>query len=182
LSLVNFFRYEESWYRKEEKAAMQRHDKFFIIIIIGVVLLIVVALVIMFTSDAAEYVDDSSPEGVAQNFLLALQKEDYSRAYSYLSKTIPDFPNTLSQFKTSIGEQEFTVERRKALVFSVESVELVGSTRAEVTFTEIRSSGSGLLSGDQSFGYFSITLLKENDQWKVKECSNYLFFSWKWRL
>ena len=150
------------------------------IIVGGVGLLIVIALVIMFTSKASEYVDDSSPEGVAQNFLLALQKEDYTRAYSYLSRTIPDFPGTLSQFKSSIGENEYTVKRRKAFVFSVESVEMVGSTRAEVSFTEIRSSGSGLLSGDQSFGHFSITLLKENEQWKIKECSNYLFFSWKW--
>jgi len=159
---------------------MQRHDKFFIIIIIGVVLLVIVALVVMLTSGASDYKDDSTPEGVAQNYLLAIQKQEYNRAYSYLSRTIPNFPGTLEKFKSDLGDWDYSVRRRRELVFSVDSIEQMGSDW-EVTVTGIRSSGDSLLGGDQSFNKFTVTLVKENELWKIKDCSNYLFFDFWWR-
>lgn len=158
---------------------MQKHDRFFIIIVAGVVVLIVVALVIMFTSNASEYKDDSTPEGAAQNYLLAIQKEDYIRAYNYLSSQISEYPTTLNEFISQLGDRGYSVNSRKEIVFSVESVEEAGS-EWEVTFTGIRSSGDSLLGGDQFFNRFTVTVVKESEQWKVKDCSYYLFFSFWW--
>jgi len=60
----------------------------FLIVILGVIgLLVVVALVLFFARQEPQtYMAEDVPEGVVHNYILALQKEDFKRAYGYLQE------------------------------------------------------------------------------------------------
>jgi hypothetical protein len=63
-----------------------KQDRFLIGILIGIAVLVVAALVLFFTRNgSAEYVPDDTIEGVLHNYVLAVQKQDYEKAYSYLA-------------------------------------------------------------------------------------------------
>lgn len=64
-----------------------KQDRFLIGILVGIGVLVVVALALFFTRrDQQEYVADDTPEGVVHNYALAVFREDYERAYSYLAE------------------------------------------------------------------------------------------------
>lgn len=65
---------------------MKNTDKMLIAIVIGIVLLVVIALAITLTRPEPTYQAEDNPEGITHNYLLALQKKDYERAYVLLSK------------------------------------------------------------------------------------------------
>jgi hypothetical protein len=63
-------------------------DRFLTGILIGIGVLVVLALILFFIRQgSSQYVDESTPAGVLQNYFLALQKQDYQRAYNYLADT-----------------------------------------------------------------------------------------------
>ncbi len=64
-----------------------KQDRFLIAILAGIGLLVVAAFVLFFVRQSnLNYVDDSTPEGVVQNYVLALHKGDYEKAYAYLAE------------------------------------------------------------------------------------------------
>ena len=64
-----------------------KQDRFLIAILAGIGLLVVAAFVLFFVRQSnLNYVSDDTPEGVVQNFVLALHKGDYEKAYAYLAK------------------------------------------------------------------------------------------------
>ena len=158
---------------------MKKTDLFFVGIIAGIILLIAVSLVVMFTSDASEYKDESTPDSTALNYLLAVQNEDYSRAYSYLSKTIDDYPVNVKAFETQIS-QFYYVGARTEYVFSIESIDQTGST-ADIMLTSMRFSGDALFGGRQYTDRFEMTLIREAGGWKITSCSSYAFCTGQWR-
>lgn len=77
-----------------------KQDRFLTGILIGIAALILLALVVFFLrKDDLVYVDESTPQGVAQNYIVAVQKRDYEKAYAYLA----DLENkpTYEQFRES---------------------------------------------------------------------------------
>lgn len=78
-----------------------KQDKFLTGILIGIGALIVLALVLFFLrkDGQSEYIADSTPEGVAHNYALAVLNKDYQKAYGYLA----DLENkpTYEQFRQS---------------------------------------------------------------------------------
>jgi len=71
-----------------------KNDKFLIFIIIGIVGLVVAALVIVLNRAKSEtYIADDSPDGVVHNYFLAVQQEDYNKAYGYLSDDLKNKPD-----------------------------------------------------------------------------------------
>jgi hypothetical protein len=63
-----------------------RNDRVLFGILIGIGVLVMVALVLFFIRQGQiTYGDDSTPAGALQNYLLAIQKRDYERAYSYMA-------------------------------------------------------------------------------------------------
>ena len=62
-----------------------KQDRFLIAILAGIGLLVVLAVVLFFTRQEPQaYGPENTPEGVVRNYVLAIQKEDYDRAYSYI--------------------------------------------------------------------------------------------------
>ncbi len=71
-----------------------KSDKFLMGIVAGIVLLIVVAIIVVLTRGQWEdYVADDSPAGVVHNYFLAIQRQDYDKAYDYLSDEIKSKPD-----------------------------------------------------------------------------------------
>src|SRR5258706_11892863 len=77
-----------------------KQDRFLTGILIGIAVLVVVALVVFFIrKDNLVYVADDNPAGVVQNYVVALHKHDYEKAYGYLAN-LENKP-TLEQFQQS---------------------------------------------------------------------------------
>jgi hypothetical protein len=69
-------------------------DKFLISIVIGIVLLVVVAVVLVLARSRAEtYLPDDTPEGVAHNYFLAIQRQEFEKAYNYLADDLKSKPD-----------------------------------------------------------------------------------------
>jgi hypothetical protein len=64
-----------------------KQDKFLTGILIGIGVLIVLALGLFFTrkDGQREYIADTTPDGVAHNYVLAVLNKDYQKAYGYLA-------------------------------------------------------------------------------------------------
>ncbi|HUF39049.1 MAG TPA: hypothetical protein VMN57_11040 [Anaerolineales bacterium] len=63
-----------------------KNDRFLFGILIFIGVLVVTALVLFATGRSGQdYVADGSPEAAVHNYILALTREDYERAYGYLA-------------------------------------------------------------------------------------------------
>jgi hypothetical protein len=77
-----------------------KQDKFLTGILIGIGVLILLALVLFFTrQDKRDYVADTTPEGVVNNYVLAVLNKDYQKAYGYLADL--EHKPTYEQFRQS---------------------------------------------------------------------------------
>lgn len=76
------------------KTLLRTQDRFLLLILFAVGLLVIVALGLFLIRQGQQtYGEETSPAGVVRNYLLALQQQDYERAYSYLAPepAAPDF-------------------------------------------------------------------------------------------
>ncbi len=63
-----------------------KQDRFLTAILVGILLLVVLALALFFARRGAEtYQPEDTPQGVVHNYLLALSRGEYERAYGYLA-------------------------------------------------------------------------------------------------
>ena len=71
-----------------------KNDRFLIGIVIGILILVIVAIGVVLSRNQTEaYVADDTPAGVVHNYFLAVQRQDYDKAYSYLSGEIKAKPD-----------------------------------------------------------------------------------------
>ena len=87
---------------------MSQSNKLLVGIVVGMIVLIIVALVIAVNRPEPEFQIEDSPEGIAHNYLLALQQSDYARAYDYLSaniacRPVPERCQKDHPLKTALG-------------------------------------------------------------------------------
>ena len=79
-------------------------DRFLIAIVAGIALLVIVALVFGLRSPAeAEYSAGNEPQDIAYNYLLAIQREEYERAYGYVYSDLDGYPTDFNQFRTDVA-------------------------------------------------------------------------------
>jgi hypothetical protein len=79
-----------------------KNDKFLIGIVVSIILLVIVAvIVVLVRGQAEEYIADDTPAGVVHNYFLAIQRQDYDKAYSYLSDDLKSKPD-LDDFITDV--------------------------------------------------------------------------------
>jgi hypothetical protein len=153
-------------------------DKFLIGIVVGIVLLVVAAFVVTLTRPEPTYQAEDTPEGVARNYLLALQKEDYQRAYGYLSPTLKGYPVSVERFAEDVEDSSWLFRLDTDTTLAVESARVTGN-RTVVKVRESRFHGSGLFDSSQSTAIFEIKLQLEDGGWKIVDADYY--FAWRWR-
>jgi hypothetical protein len=149
-----------------------KQDRFLTGILIGIAVLIVLALVLFFVRKNNEtYVADTTPEGVVQNYIVAIHKGDYEKAYSYLADK--EYKPTLDQFQRdflsgNIYEQDAGIE--------------IGSTR--ITGNDAYVDTVILINpGDPFSSEFRNTetaaLVKQGEDWKLVQMP-YAFWLYDW--
>ena len=157
---------------------MKSTDKFLIGIVGGVILLIVVAFAVAFLRPKSTYLPDDTPEGVAHNYLFALQQKDYARAYGYLSLTISGYPKSAEVFADDVNDYSWYFGEASNTL-QVESSSITGD-RAVVSVRETVFHEGGLFNSNQYANTFEMTLQRDpkSGAWKIVESDSY--WAWCW--
>lgn len=157
---------------------MKSTDKFLIGIVVGIVLLVIAAFVVTLTRPEPTYQAEDTPEGVAHNYLLALQEEDYQRAYGYLSPTLKGYPVSAETFAADVEDFPWQFRMDTDTALAVESARVTGN-RAVVKVRESRFYGGVLFDSGQTTAVFEMELELEEGEWKIVDADYY--FAWCWR-
>ncbi len=136
-------------------------DRFLFGIFVGIGVLVLAALVLFFTRQSNDYGSESSPAGVLHNYILAIQKKDYQRAYRYLAAD--------SSLNFSLFQQSFMAYPSSALDNT--TVEIGTTTLDEQNQTALVQltllSSSPDLFGDFSRRTEVASLIFQDGSWKI---------------
>jgi hypothetical protein len=141
----------------------------FLLTIMGVIGVLIVAAIGLFfvRRNTQVYKPDDTPEGVVHNYLLALNQEDYEKAYIYIaaSDTKPEY----DEF-----EREMTQKRPPLLQTSIRilSTEIVG-TQATVNLSTT-SEETELFEQPRSY-YRQAKLILQDGVWKLAQMPYFLW-------
>ncbi len=150
-----------------------RQDRFLMGILIGIALLVVAALAVFFTrQNQGSYVSESTPDGVVHNYVLAVLRKDYQKAYSYLADL--DNKPTFSQFR-----QAFAVGRLipGQAGIKIGAVSVTGDD-ASVDVSMVYSPGDPFSSGYSNIG--TAQLVRQNGLWKISAMPTYKLWDYSW--
>jgi hypothetical protein len=163
-----------------KEASMKSTDKVLIGIVSGIILLVVVAFSVALLRPEPAYLPDDTPEGVAFNYLFALQQGDYERAYHYLSPTINGYPRGYEAFADDIRANSWSFDRLTKASVAVEvGSSSVEAQRADVEIKETRFYESGLFNSRESTRYFTVRLIRRSDKtWKIENSEQYWLWCW----
>lgn len=158
---------------------MKGTDRFLIGIVTAVVVLVVVVLALaLLRPNQPTYQPDDTPEGVAHNYLLALQLQEYERAYEYLLPTLPGYPHSLDSFQRDVEKNRWSFGSYDDDVsLAVESTNVSGD-RATVVVRRTRFTRGGLFDSGQNSYTFEMTLRQEEGMWKVADSDRYWTDCW----
>lgn len=150
-----------------------KQDRFLTGILIAIAALVVVALLVFFTRrDNLVYVPDDKPAGVVQNYVVALHKHDYEKAYSYLA----DLENkpALEQFQQSFLNHNIDPENAAV---ELGKIEITGKN-ATVQLNIDNSSNGPFENRYVNSDYAQ--LVNQNGAWKIKQMPSYNFWAYDW--
>ena len=160
---------------------MKNSDKFLIGIVTGIVILViaVLAIALLRPNQPAYQVDDTA-EGVAHNYLLALQLEDYERAYAYLSPALPGYPEDAETFEKNVVEKpwHFGGSYADNVSLAIEAANVTGN-QARIIARKTVFYRAGLFDSGQSSNTFNMSLRQEGGDWKVMESDDYWTDCWE---
>jgi hypothetical protein len=155
---------------------MQR-DRFLTAIFIGIGALILTALVLFFLRQGkTTYQDDSTPTGVVSNYILALQRRDYQRAYAYLADA-PGKPTFIKFQEPFLQYQASELASTPVEVGKMVSDEQ--SQTALVPVTLVRG-GRGFLEEPYRDSQ-TAQLVKQEGAWKITSFP-YPYWSYDWSI
>jgi hypothetical protein len=149
-----------------------KKDRFLIGILIGIGVLVFAALLLFFLRRGeAQYTTEDTPQGLIQNYVLALQKKDYEKAYGYLAEAEgkPDFSKFREFFVSS-----FESYNRAGLTFGTSS-----TTGDSAFVTVIIQQNYGGPFTETSRNHETVDLLKQGGAWKIRRFP-YPFWGYDW--
>lgn len=151
-----------------------KQDRFLTYILIGIGILVLIALGLFFTrgDTAMTYGADDTPEGVVHNYIVAVFRADYEKAYSYLADK-PAKP-TLEQFRQSFL-QNYVNPDNVGVDFG--ATQLNGPDHAVVTLNIQYGNNDPFSSGYRNEELAS--LVKQNGIWKLEQMPFY-FWAYDW--
>ena len=159
---------------------MKGTDRFLIGIVAAVIVLVGVVLALaLLRPNQPSYQPDDTPEGVAHNYLLALQLEEYERAYGYLSLALPGYPDDSDAFERDVEDNRWNFGYYDDDVsLSVEAVDASGD-RAKIIVRKTQFYRGGLFDSGQHSTTFEMTLLQEEGVWRLTESNRYWASCWE---
>ena len=149
-----------------------KQDRFLVGILVGIGVLVVVALTLFFTRrDQQEYVTTNTPEGIVHNYALAVFREDYKRAYSYLAET--ENKPTYNEFRQAFFNRYVNPDNVGLEIGETE----VSDDEAFVSVYLIYNPSDPFSSGYQNTD--TAHLERQNGEWKLLQMP-YNFWSYDW--
>jgi len=150
-------------------------DRFLVATLVVIGLLVLLSLGLFFVRQIGQgYGPEDTPQGVVRNYVLALEKEDYPRAYQMLSDVPgkPDYDRFLQAFLTH------QLEPRSAAVVIQNSTETVDGV--VVTLVLIQGD-AGPLSEPYRQPTTAFLTRNRSGSWKIERLP-YPFWGWDWYL
>jgi len=149
-----------------------KQDKFLIGILIGIGVLILLALTLFFTrQDKRDYIADTTPEGVAHNYVLAVINKDYKKAYAYLAAQ--DNKPTYEEFRQSFLSGIVNPDNVGADVGAAEIDNDVATVEMTIYYSYNDPFSANTGSSDRA------SLVLENGTWKLTYMP-YSFWDYNW--
>ena len=158
---------------------MKSIDRFLIAIVVGVVLLVAVALLVAMRQPPVNYRTDAAPEAVAFNYLLALQRNDYTRAAASLSPELAGGPDSAQALAADLRENRYMFQMDENMVaFSPEPAQVNGET-ALVEMHETRFDQGELFSSGERTDTFKMRLEQRGGAWTIASADRYWLYCWE---
>ena len=151
---------------------MHGSNKFLFGIVVGILLLVIVAFSVIMLRPETAYLDDSTPDGAAHNYLLALHNGDFERAYQALPSDYK-FPTDAADLEDDIRGNAYQFDLDEDFSLSVESTRMRGEDKAVVTIRKTTFEHDGLFGNRQYSRTFTMDMVRENTVWKVGYARNY---------
>jgi hypothetical protein len=149
-----------------------KQDRFLIGILIGIVVLVVISLGLFFMrKNSEEFVADNTPEGVVHNYVVAVHKRDFEKAYSYLA----DKQNkpTFEAFRQSFIINAVSPNN---VGLEIGTADVRGDD-ATVALSTIYNASDPFSNGYRNSDV--ALLVKQNGQWKLEQLP-YNFWAYDW--
>jgi len=159
---------------------MKKTDKLLLGIVVGIVLLVLVTFVVALNKPKPTYQPEDTPDGVAFNYLFALQQKDYERAYEYLSASVRGRPRDANAFADDIQDHSWIFRNLESssTTLEVDSFNVNGK-RADVKIRETRFYEGDLFNSNQYSNLFNMTLRQNDDgEWKIEDADDYWVWCW----
>lgn len=156
---------------------MKETDKFLLGIVVAIILLVVAAFAITLARPEAAYQVEDTADGVAHNYLLALQQQDYERAYGYLSPTLTSYPASADEFVRDVQNDSGSFRLDSDTTLIVEET-TVSENRATVTVRESRFSGGDLFDSGVSSTTFKLQMVLAGGEWRIVDSRYYFARCW----
>ena len=149
-----------------------KQDRFLIGILIGIGVLILSALILFYSRQSQmQYSSGDIPAAVVKNYLLALNKKDYARAYGYLKsgEGKPTADEFAKVFLSSAGEL-------RNMDVQILETSLAGSSASvDLVLNNVNSGRTYRIYQQEE----SAQLVLENGAWKI-ETMPYPYWSYDW--
>jgi len=149
-----------------------KEDRFLTVILVVIALLVVLSLAVFFIrQDEATYRDPNTPTDIVHNYILAIQKDDYARAYGYLAEA--EHKPTLKEFEDFFLFDQY--EQDAGIQFGEERIT---DDTAYVELTIMQRSGGLFFEG---YDYMeNARLVKQEGNWKITRMPRYSYWGWDW--
>ena len=150
-----------------------KQDRFLMGILIFIGLLVSAALALFFIrQDTQVYGAEDTPEGVIRNYTLALQKQDFQRAYDYLADK--DNRPIYEAFRRAFLTNQLNVSSN---ALQVGSVQFLNGGEATVSVTVLYAGGGPFTENSSSTD--TASLVQQEGAWKLNYMP-YPFWSFDW--
>ena len=156
---------------------MRTTDRVLLGIVLGVVLLAGSAFALILLKPEPTYLGEDTPEAVVHNYLLALQREEYSRAHSYLSPNLPGYPRTEEQFRQQVEDSYLIQGINEGSLRTATAT--VRGTQAEVEVRETVFYDGSLFDSGQYVNTFTVELTQVGAGWKIADSERYFYYCWR---
>ena len=153
-------------------------DKFLLAIVIGAILLVIIVFIITLTRPKQDYLPDNTPEGIAHNYLFALEEGDYQRAHGYLSPDLKGYPESSDEFIKAVKAYSYSFDQDRVTSHLIESVDSTENT-AIINIRETTFNEGGIFGSNEYSRTFKIHLSLENGEWNIFDSGKY--FAWCWQ-
>lgn len=149
-----------------------KQDRFLFGILAAIGLLVVGSLALFFVrKDTQTYQPDDTPEHVVHNYVLALQQDDYERAYSFLA----DKENkvTYEQFRQSFFNNQLDVRRTGVRIGPLKA----SGDEVFIEITVIHSTNDPFSKEWRSTE--TAILVAQEGSWRISQMP-YPYWGWDW--